>query len=64
MKNQFQYKIFYFFIFLAIVYSCARVSSPTGGPKDEEAPEILGYSIENESNNIPVNTQKINIEFN
>ncbi len=50
-------------MFLVLSYSCARVSSPTGGPKDEEAPKILGYSIENESKNIPVDTQRITIEF-
>ena len=42
--------------------NCAHISSPTGGPKDPNPPEVVSYQPENYSTNfIP---QKISVEFN
>lgn len=37
---------------LIILYSCARQSSPMGGPKDEAPPQLISSNPENESTNI------------
>jgi hypothetical protein len=36
-------------VFLSIIYSCANIVSPTGGPKDEEPPVVLRSVPENYS---------------
>ncbi|MFV0530759.1 MAG: Ig-like domain-containing protein [Flavobacteriales bacterium] len=61
MKRNFQY--FYISLFFVFIFSCARVSSPTGGPEDKKPPEILKYSIENESKEVSSDTKEIKIEF-
>ncbi|APD06827.1 hypothetical protein UJ101_01308 [Flavobacteriaceae bacterium UJ101] len=62
MKKEYQYSI-YILLFFSLIYSCARVSSPTGGPEDEDPPKILKYSIENESKNVAIDTKEIKIDF-
>lgn len=62
MKKEYQYSI-YIILFFALLYSCARVSSPTGGPEDKDPPKILKYSIENESKSVSIDTKEIKIEF-
>lgn len=47
--------VVYFFIALSIflmVNSCARQSSPMGGPQDEEPPELISSTPENEATNM------------
>ena len=43
-------QIFYSALLL-ILYSCAQQTSPTGGPKDEEAPELISSNPENKATN-------------
>ena len=43
------------------ILSCANVSSPTGGPRDEEAPQLLSTVPRNNSTN--VNSREIILEF-
>ncbi len=62
MNKEFKYSIYILLTFL-IIYSCAVASNPTGGPEDEYPPEILKYSLENESKNVPVDIDQIKIEF-
>lgn len=59
--NQLFHKISYLIIALALV-SCAKQSSPMGGPKDESSPILLSSSPKNESLN--VKPAKIDFEFN
>ena len=37
---------------LILLYSCARQSSPMGGPKDEDPPQLISSNPENETTNI------------
>ncbi|MFV0237801.1 MAG: Ig-like domain-containing protein [Flavobacteriales bacterium] len=62
MKKELLYTTYIILLFI-LIYSCARISSPTGGIKDEYPPTILKYSIENESRNVAINTKEIKIEF-
>ena len=50
------------FLILVLVVSCAQPGSPTGGPKDAEAPMAL--SSEPENGSIRFNSNRISIEFN
>ncbi|WP_339925456.1 Ig-like domain-containing domain [uncultured Cyclobacterium sp.] len=58
--NKIFHKIAYLIIALTLV-SCAKQSSPMGGPKDETAPILLSSSPKNESKN--VKPKEINLEF-
>lgn len=49
-------------ILLISLYSCAKQSTPMGGPKDEDPPELISINPVNESTN--VNTNTIELEFN
>lgn len=53
-----------FFIFIIVVawFSCAKQSSPMGGPKDEDPPVLLETDPENNSTNIK--PKEINLIFN
>src|SRR5690606_32546440 len=54
MKNAFiRYHAVVFLLFIA---SCARQSSPMGGPKDEEPPQLISSQPESESTNIKPST--------
>ncbi|MFD0963247.1 Ig-like domain-containing protein [Pseudofulvibacter geojedonensis] len=55
-------KIVLVLVFLALVVSCAKRGSPSGGKKDMEAPEIVKSFPENYSTNF--NTKEIRINFN
>tara|TARA_R110002124_G_scaffold287335_3_gene473232 strand:+ start:12853 stop:14607 length:1755 start_codon:yes stop_codon:yes gene_type:complete len=59
--NQFIFKIS-FIIIASILGSCAKQSSPMGGPKDEEPPILISSNPINES--INVKPEKIDLEFN
>ncbi len=50
MKNALT--LFYALLFITAMASCARQSSPMGGPKDEEPPQLISSQPENESTNI------------
>ncbi len=63
MKKKIRYSIELILFFL-LMYSCARISSPTGGLKDIDPPKVLKYSIENESRKVSIDTKEIRIEFN
>jgi len=58
-----KYEGILFLLAVVLIYgSCAKIGSPTGGPKDETAPEIIATVPENYSKSF---TQKrIEIEFN
>ncbi len=56
------YLYFQFLIVLLLLYSCANVVAPSGGPKDTTPPEIVKSIPENYSVNF--NEQKIYIAFN
>lgn len=47
---------------LLILHSCARQSSPMGGPKDEDPPQLVSSTPENETTNIK--PSDIYLEFN
>ncbi len=49
-------------ISIALLLSCAKQSSPMGGPKDEAPPELVSMDPKNESTNI--NPSEINLIFN
>ncbi|WP_291865039.1 Ig-like domain-containing protein [Maribacter sp.] len=53
---------FFFIIIIAAFYQCARRGSPTGGPKDIEAPILIKAEPENMSINFSEN--KIRLYFN
>ena len=55
------YLYFQLLIVLLLLYSCANVVAPSGGPKDTTPPEIVKSIPENYSVNF--NEQKINISF-
>lgn len=50
------------FILIISLYSCAKQSTPMGGPKDEEPPILLSINPNNESTDVRTNI--IEIEFN
>jgi len=50
-----------FLVILTLVYSCANQTSPTGGPRDEDAPVLLNSSPQHESLNF--SGQKVELEF-
>jgi len=54
-------KYHFLYIFLLLLGACAKIVSPTGGPKDEIAPQIIGGLPEQGSNNI--SAKEISIEF-
>jgi hypothetical protein len=49
-------------ILILFLISCAKQSTPTGGPRDEIAPELMSFTPKNESTNIKPST--IELEFN
>lgn len=58
-----RYKIQILSIFIIIIIiSCAKQSTPTGGPRDEDPPELLSITPQNETTNIKPST--IELEFN
>ena len=59
--NQFIYRIS-FIIIASLLGSCAKQSSPMGGPKDEDPPILISSNPINES--INVKPEKIDLEFN
>ncbi len=50
------------FIFILLLYGCAQIVKPTGGPKDTTPPKALNFLPENKS--ILFNSKKIVIRFN
>lgn len=54
MRNVFINLSFIFFIL--IIVACARQSSPMGGPRDEEPPQLISSQPEQESTNIKPST--------
>lgn len=54
-------RIGYFILFVLLLAGCAKVVSPSGGPKDETPPVIVSSSPENKSVNI--NNNEITIVF-
>jgi len=51
----------YYWLFLLIVFSCAKIVSPTGGPKDETPPMVLESSPKQGS--VQVNDKTIVLNF-
>ena len=54
-------KIFYISTLLLI--SCAKVVTPTGGPKDTEGPKVISVLPENKKTNFTTKNQDIRIKF-
>ncbi|MBN2731982.1 MAG: Ig-like domain-containing protein [Balneolaceae bacterium] len=55
------FRISIFFLICTIAYSCATPSAPTGGPRDEESPEII--RTEPETGTINFDDDKIILHF-
>ena len=55
-------RLFFIFVFIAILVSCAKISSPSGGPKDRTPPVIVKSVPLNGSKNFK--GKKIEITFN
>ncbi len=51
-----------FFFFLLLMWSCAQVVAPSGGPRDTEPPKIVNSNPQNFSTNVKTNS--IELEFN
>lgn len=51
------------FLCLWLVCSCARQGTPSGGPKDTEAPQYLGSNPDTLSLNVSTDLKEIKIEF-
>lgn len=49
------------FVLASVLYACANVRTPTGGPDDKTAPQVLSYSPENFSTHFQ--STKIVMEF-
>jgi uncharacterized protein (DUF2141 family) len=49
---RFYFTVFFGVILLTILNSCARQSSPMGGPKDEDPPQLISSTPENETTNV------------
>ena len=49
-------------ILIILIISCAKQSTPTGGPRDEDPPELISITPKNESTDIKPST--IELEFN
>ena len=47
---------------LVIIYGCAKIGSPTGGPKDETPPEVVASEPDNYSTAFA--GKKVEVEFN
>lgn len=61
ISNVCWFTLFGFVIFA--FFSCARVSSPTGGAKDIFPPKVLKTSPDSLQRNVPVNTREVIIEL-
>ncbi|MEN2434538.1 Ig-like domain-containing domain [Weeksellaceae bacterium A-14] len=46
-----------------VMFSCARVGSPSGGKKDSLAPKLVGSNIDSARINVPVGTDHIRLDF-
>jgi uncharacterized protein (DUF2141 family) len=55
-------KYLYFLYFLTIVVSCARIGTPTGGPKDETPPKLINAVPTSETVNFNANKIRINFD--
>ena len=62
MMNKIILSTLLFFVLIVIAVSCAKVVSPTGGPKDELPPEIISSTPQNYSTNFK--DKDIKITFN
>jgi hypothetical protein len=51
----------YILFFLLFIYSCAQISRPEGGPKDEDPPKFVSANPENYS--ILFDKEEIKIQF-
>lgn len=47
----------------AILFSCARQGTPTGGPKDEDPPKFIHANPDTLSLHVPTNLSEINLQF-
>ena len=54
----------YSFILILLLGACAKISSPTGGPKDTEAPEVTQYTQQNKALQVPTDLGEIRMNFN
>lgn len=52
-----------FYISTLLLISCAKVVTPTGGPKDTEGPKVISILPENKKNNFITKNQDIIIKF-
>lgn len=63
-KKPFSLKTIYFYLvsfLLLLIYSCAAIQTPQGGPKDTEPPKVIKAEPKNMSKNF--NAKKITIDF-
>lgn len=58
----FKSKLFFLGIF-ALLFSCARVGSPEGGPKDETPPVVLLSSPDSMATNVSTGLKELRIDF-
>lgn len=58
-----RFKIFSLFLITALVFSCARQGTPSGGPKDETPPKYLSSVPDTLSVNVPLTLNEIKINF-
>ena len=54
-------KLFIYLFILIVTFSCATITSPTGGPRDEQAPQLLYSNPPDQSLNFKEN--QITLEF-
>ena len=53
-----------FYISTLLLISCAKIVTPTGGPKDIEGPRVISILPENKKTNFITKNQDIIIKFN
>lgn len=53
----------YFLISSLVLFSCAKIGSPTGGPLDKTAPILTESSLKNQSLSVPIDTKEIRFYF-
>jgi len=52
-----------FFLFLVFLFSCARLGSPEGGPRDEVPPRVLFSSPDSLQTNVSTDLKELRIDF-
>jgi len=51
------------FLVIILIFSCAKVEGPSGGPEDKTPPKVVGVSPSDGMVDVPVNLNKIEITF-